>query len=46
MYDNAQIQLQLQEYCLPLTHACMQCAHYVQVLKKGFPLGTDRATYI
>ena len=28
LYDNPQIQLQLQEYCLPLRRACMQCAHY------------------
>ena len=43
MYDNAQIQLQLQEYCLPLTCACMQCAHYVWVLNEGFLLATDIA---
>ena len=34
IFNNAQIQLQIQEYCLPLTCACMQCAHYVRVLKK------------
>ena len=32
MYDNAQIQLQLQEYFLPLIRMCMRCAHYVWVL--------------
>ena len=32
LYDNAQIQLQLQEYCLPLACVCMQCAHYVYLL--------------
>ena len=44
MYDNAQIQLQLQEYCLPLTHTCMWCTQYVRVLKEGFLLSTDTAT--
>ena len=44
MYDNAQIQLQLHEYCLPLTRACMQCVHCVRVLKEGFLLVTDTAT--
>ena len=35
MYNNTQIQLQLKEYCLPLTCVYMQCAHYVWVLKEG-----------
>ena len=39
LYDNAQIQLQLQEYCLPLRRTCMQCAHY----KMRFLLATDTA---
>ena len=43
MYDNSQIQLHLQEYYLRLTHACMQCAHYMRVLKEGFSLATDTA---
>ena len=43
LYNNAQIQLELQEYCLPLTRAWMWCAHYVQVLKEGLPLATDTA---
>ena len=46
LYDNAQIQLQLQEYCLPLRCACMQCAGSLR--KEGFLLATDIAhsTYI
>ena len=44
MYDNTQIQLQLQEYSLPLTHACMQCTHYMWVLKEKFLLATDTVT--
>ena len=43
MYDNANIQLQLQKYCLPLTCVCMQFAHYMRVLKEGFSLDTDKA---
>ena len=39
LYNNTQIQLELQEFCLPLTRAWMWCAHYVQVrIKRRTPV--------
>ena len=43
MYDKGQIQCHTSKKIAYLQHVCMQCAHYMQVLKEEFLLATGTA---